>query len=153
MSGRLIAALLCCFCSASGSRALAEGTGFVHYSDIARGIADAERVVLEIANHGRVELACTASLAHWYSADLGTAAPGTALEVILWHDPGTGVLNLLNPWQDRMPVEAIWCSRSREQRRTRARVSLPFEAGPAPARLSRICREAADGAFDCTEAG
>ncbi len=79
----------------------------VHDSDPGRGTAAAVPVVLEIVNHGRVDLACVASLAHWHSANLGTAAPGRTLEVNLLHEARTGVLNLLYSSRDPMPVEAI----------------------------------------------
>ena len=111
----------------------------VRDSDLASGTAGEVRVVLEIANHGRADMACTASLAHWYSADLGTAAPGTTLEVVLWHEPRTGVLNLLNTARDRMPVVAIWCRCACVRGGTPERVALPLKAGLSP----HACAESA----------
>lgn len=116
------------------------------YSGIVRGTEGAERVMLEIANAGTSEITCSASLAHWYSAELGAAMPGAAVWVVLWHDPHTGAINLLNATRDRMPVEAIWCRGAGDGR---TRIALPFEAGAAPSRLRRTCRDDPDGGLDC----
>jgi hypothetical protein len=63
--------------------------------------------------------------------------------VTLWHDPETGELSLLNATEDRMPVERIACGT--EGAPHAAPLSLPFRAGPAPARLARRCAAGADG--------
>lgn len=126
--------------------ATAQGAGgYEPYSGIIRGTEGAQPVTLRIRNDGAADLACTAALAHWYSQALGRAAPGAALDVALWHDPQTGVLNLLNAQGDRMPVEAVWCRPAGTGRAARGRVGLPLAAGPAPARIARACAPAEGG--------
>jgi len=140
-----------CFCSGSGPRALADGKEYVPHSGIAKGTKGAERVVLEIANQTTGDMFCTASLAHWYSVELGTTPPGGTVETALWQEPETGALNLLNVSGHRMPIEAIWCRLADAAREARSRIPLPYRAGATPARLFRICRDAPDGLFGCTE--
>lgn len=124
--------------------------GYEPYGAIIRGTDGAHPVVLHIRNAGASDLACTAALAHWYSEKLGRAAPGAAIEAVLWHDPETGVINLLNAETDRMPVEALWCGTPGGGATGRARLSLPLASGPAPARLVFACApQAADGHVAC----
>ena len=47
-------------------------------------------------NEGPVPIACGASLAHWYSLDLGEAGPGETVAATLWFDPSNGETFLLN---------------------------------------------------------
>lgn len=149
---RLGAVLLGLLCSLAGAMALAEGNVYVPYSGIIKGTEDAERVRLSVSNGTGDAMACTATLAHWYSEYLGQAAPGTSLEVTLWHDPETGVTNLMNATDDRMPIEAIWCGAAGNLTATRGRVALPFAAGPAPAQITWNCKASSDGRFACEEA-
>ena len=105
------------------------------YSGIERGTDGVVAVPLRVLNTTQGPLVCAAALAHWYSAPLGTVAPGATLEVTLWHDPADGSLALLNRIEDRMPVERIAC---RAETGEAAPLPLPFRAGPAPAALERI---------------
>jgi len=98
-------------------------------------------------------MACTAVLAHWYSEILGEIHPFDVLTVTLWHDPETGVANLLNATKDRMPIEAIWCGNADNMSDSRSRLSLPFTIGPAPVQLLRICSQATDSQIICSAPG
>ena len=130
----------------------AEGKIYEPYSGIIKGSDGADPVLLSVANGTGGTMACTAALAHWYSEDLGKVGAGATLDVTLWHDPDTGVINLLNQTDDRMPVEAIWCGAAGDLTATRARITLPIAAGPLPAQLVRDCARGSDGRFACVEA-
>ena len=74
-----------------------------------RGTAGLVEVPFAAANQGPGDMVCSAALAHWYSLDLGRAAPGGRVEASLWYDPKDGTMALLNGSKDRMPVQALWC--------------------------------------------
>lgn len=114
---------------------------YVPYSGIVEGTEGADPVRLSLTNGTGQIMVCSAALAHWYSQELGEAAPGVSLGVTLWHDPQTGVLNLMNATDSRMPIEAIWCAAAGDVSATRTRITLPFSEGSAPAEISAICRE------------
>lgn len=126
--------------------------GYEPYGGIIRGTEGADPVALQIRNDGSTDLRCTAALAHWYSETLGVAGSGRALDIVLWHDPATGVINLLNAQADRMPLEAIWCDSPAATETARGRVALPFSVGPTPARLLRSCAPE-QGKIVCTSQG
>ncbi|TNB48866.1 hypothetical protein FF124_07025 [Martelella lutilitoris] len=129
------------------------------YSGIVHGTEGAEPVEISIANETDTSLDCRAALAHWYSDELGRIAPGDRLTVTLWHDGETGVLNLMNATDDRMPVEAIWCASDA----ARARLDLPMTAGPmktgpmtagkAAASLHFSCKSGDEAGLSCATAG
>ncbi|WP_163025745.1 hypothetical protein [Chachezhania antarctica] len=121
--------------------------GYVPYSGIVRGTEGVTPVELVIENAGPGPILCQASLAHWYSDDLGEAPAAGVLSVTLWHDPETGSLVLLNAHRDRMPVEAVTCRAPDATRWTR--LALPFAAGEGPARIVRRCATGADAALVC----
>lgn len=150
---RLKAVLFGLLCSLAGAMALAEGNVYMPYSGIIKGTEGADPMQLSVSNDTSGAMACTAALAHWYSEELGQAGPGASLDVTLWHDPETGVINLLNATDDRMPVEAIWCGSAGKLTATRVRITLPIAAGPAPAQVTRSCKTSPDGRFACVEAG
>lgn len=129
--------------------ALAESGTYVPYSGIIHGTEGADPVELSIVNGTGVSLDCEAALAHWYSDELGHIAPGEELRLTLWHDPETGVLNLMNTTNDRMPVEALWCSTNA----ARVRLDLPIAAGKMEATLRFYCRAGGDGELSCEAAG
>lgn len=94
-------------------------------------------------------MACTVSLAHWYSENLGEIGPHETLPATLWHDPKTGVINLLNATNDRMPIEAIWCGIAENMSETRSRLQLPFAVGPAADQLLRVCTQGTEAPLAC----
>ncbi len=115
------------------------------YSGIIHGTEGATEVTLTVENALDATLTCEASLAHWYSQSLDQVAPGGALQVSLWHDPETGVLNLMNATDDRMPVEAIWCGAAPNFSATRGRLSLPIQKDALPfTGISYVCTMAGD---------
>jgi hypothetical protein len=155
--GRLttVLAMIRQFCAAvvvgaTGQVAIAESAPYVPYSGIIRGTEGAVAVALTLRNGTSGDIRCQAALAHWYSVDLVGIAAGGSLGVALWHDPATGRLDLLNPLQDRMPVEAIWCGKTGHVHDTRARVALPFLIGTSPTALDRVCSEGVGGRLACT---
>lgn len=129
--------------------AVAESGGYVPYSGIIRGTQGAEPVEISIANETGTAIDCLAALAHWYSDELGRIAPQDALTLTLWRDTTTGVLNLMNETDDRMPLEALWCSAGD----ARTRIDLPITAGKIDATLRYSCRSAGDAGLSCEAAG
>jgi len=117
----------------------------VPYSGIIHGTDGADPVEVSVMNETGGALECRAALAHWYSDDLGRIAPGAELTVTLWHDTETGVLNLMNATDDRMPVEALWCSTDA----ARTRLNLPLAAGKMEATLRFSCRASGDAELNC----
>ena len=121
------------------------------YSGIQRGTEGVDPVRVTISVTGEAPVACSASLAHWYSQDLGSIGPDATLVVTLWHDPITGETSLLNASEDRMPVEAIWCGVADRFRDTRTRLPLAFEAGKTAPQLGYVCSPAPAGRMSCVE--
>lgn len=81
-------------------------------------------------NAAESEISCSVSLAHWYSAELGRAAPGARISVSFWRDPKSGALYLLNETGDRMAVQMTWCGFAGRSWETRSVVTLA-EGKPA----------------------
>ncbi|WP_180898253.1 hypothetical protein [Martelella soudanensis] len=100
---------------------------------------------ISVTNETGSSLDCRAALAHWYSDELGRIEPGDRLMLTLWHDDKTGVLNLMNATDDRMPVEAIWCASDS----ARARLDLPMTAGKEAATLRFSCRTGDGSGLNC----
>lgn len=129
--------------------AQAESGEYVPYSGIIHGTDGADPVEVRIANATGGTVECEAALAHWYSDDLGQIAPGDELTLTLWHDRETGVLNLMNATDDRMPVEAVWCSNET----ARSRLTLPIASGKAEATLRYSCHPGGEAGLSCEAAG
>ncbi|MBO6598777.1 MAG: hypothetical protein JJ924_01050 [Roseitalea sp.] len=124
----------------------AAGSGtYVPYSGIVRGTEGADPVEVSVANETGAPIDCQASLAHWYSDELGRIAPGGELTLTLWHDRQTGALNLLNTIGDRMPVEAVWCASGT----ARTRLKLPMAAGGSQAAFHFACHARDDQGLRC----
>ncbi len=122
---------------------------YIPYGDIERGTEGVTEVTLSVENNAASVVRCSASLAHWYSMDLGDVGPGATLKVSLWHNPATGSLDLLNAARDRMPIEAIWCGHRQLAGRTRTRVHLPHSMGEATGGLSYTCAAVQTGGLKC----
>ena len=150
-SGRLVVALIGFFHPFAVTFALADEHVYIPYSGIISGTAGAEPVELFVTNDTSDTMACTVALAHWYSKNLGEVPPSGTLTVTLWHDPETGVINLLNTTRNRMPIEAIWCGNAVKMSNTRSRLALPFVIGPAPERFERACAQGAETQIVCSE--
>ena len=82
------------------------------------------QVPVTITNSGTAPIACTAQLAHWYSTELGTAAPGARLRIALWLEGASGTYVMLNGAHENMPVEALWCGIKGRAYETRATIQL-----------------------------
>ncbi len=129
--------------------AQAESGEYVPYSGIIHGTDGADPVEISISNATGGSLKCEVALAHWYSDDLGQIAPGDELTLTLWHDRETGVLNLMNATDDRMPVEAVWCSNDA----ARTRLNLPIASGEAEATLRYSCHAGEANGLNCDATG
>jgi hypothetical protein len=151
LGNRLAAIVLGLIVICAATVSAADREIYVPYSGIVTGTDGADAVQLRIRNNGDDDITCLASLAHWYSEKLGRAAPGSSLETELWHDANTGVLNLLNATQNRMPIEAIWCGSAAAHHATRARINLPHLAGNVPSEIIRNCAVRPDGRLTCDE--
>lgn len=88
------------------------------------GIEGLDPVPLTISNTGREALSCNADFAHWYSAAIATAAPGTSARVELWFDPKTGTYTILNDKRENLPVERLWCGLAGHAYATRVQIAL-----------------------------
>ena len=97
----------------------------------ARGSAGLSPLAVSLRNAGREPISCGASVAHWYSVELGGAATGEAVTIPLWRDPANGAVFTLNPSEDRLPIERLWCGLSGRSWATRFEIPLPRRPGPA----------------------
>lgn len=108
------------------------------------GSAGLVAVPLTVANAGAEAIGCRAAIAHWFSAEVGTAPPGGTVEATLWVDPATGAVFLINAAGDPMPVESLWCGVAGATWRTRSLVPLPRQAAAGDA-VALTCRGSAGG--------
>ena len=111
---------------------------------VVRGTEGLVAVPFTAENFGSGALVCSAALAHWYSLDLGRAAPGGRIEGTLWYDRQDGNLFLLNAVQDRMPVQALWCGSAGQAWTTGASVPLERRIGAVPKPIHLACRAEAE---------
>jgi hypothetical protein len=99
---------------------------------------------VEVKNRSGHPIACAAQLAHWFSADLGVAAPGGALRIGFESDPATGTVFIRNVGGERMPVEAAWCGVEGRAWETRYQLDLAKAGGRA-----LTCEVVAEGQLSC----
>lgn len=97
----------------------------------ARGSAGLSPLTVSVRNTGSEPIDCGAAVAHWFSVELGTAAAGAAVTIPLWRDPATGAVFTLNPSQDRLPIERLWCGLAGRSWATRSEITLPRKPGTA----------------------
>jgi hypothetical protein len=107
--------------------------------DLRRDVAEPTAVAFSASNATEAPIACTAELAHWFSADLGEALPGDAVRATLWFDAQTGEIFLRNAAGDRMPVQALWCGLASARFATRSVIRLSRQAGVTPPPISIVC--------------
>ncbi|QIG50245.1 hypothetical protein G5V57_22470 [Nordella sp. HKS 07] len=91
---------------------------------VERGSAGLIETPFVARNTATREISCSVSLAHWYSAELGRAAPGARIAVSFWRDPASGALYLLNEAGDRMAVQMTWCGFAGNSWESRSVVTL-----------------------------
>ena len=112
---------------------------------VVRGTQGLVAVPFSAENLGSGALVCSAALAHWYSLDLGRAAPGGRIEGTLWYDRADGNLFLINGAQDRMPIQALWCGSAGQAWTTGTRVTLDRKIGQVPKPIRLACAPGSGG--------
>ncbi len=136
LAGMIVAASMALTASAAENAPVARGTG---------GLLE---VPFRADNEGTADLECKAALAHWYSFDLGRAAPGASLSAMFWYDPKDGNVFLLNDLKDHMPVQMLWCGTGPEVWTHRSVIRLERKAGNTPPPIHVTCRVEA-GRLEC----
>ncbi|NPD16363.1 hypothetical protein HOY34_14280 [Xinfangfangia sp. D13-10-4-6] len=98
---------------------------------------------IRVANSSDSTLECGASLAHWFSKDLGRIAPQQAphheLTIRFGYDLASGTVYERNETGDEMPVLQLWCGLAGQAWATRSDIPLPRVAGKAPAAQGYDC--------------
>ena len=107
------------------------------------GFAAGEAVQFSVTNTGAEALECAASIAHWFSEELGEIAPGATLEFSFGYDLPSGTIFRLNERDDEMAVQRIWCGNSGAAWETRAELPMQREAGAAAGAVVLNCAAAA----------
>jgi hypothetical protein len=99
------------------------------------GTAGLVPVPVTVGNNSNEAITCTAEYAHWYSSEVGAAAPGSKMQIALWFETATGAYVMLNERQENLPVESLWCGIAGRAYVTRGLLPLHRIAGaPASAR-------------------
>ncbi|MBN9673900.1 hypothetical protein [Roseibium aggregatum] len=125
------------------------GSGIaVSSEDLGHGSDGLTEVPLDIANAGEEAMACKVSLAHWFSEEVGRAAPGEQVFGALWSDSDSGTVYYLNGSGDRMPVERFWCGPAGRTWKNRFEISLDRKAGKMVEPIQLKCSETKTG-FSC----
>ncbi|QRM53269.1 hypothetical protein [Sinorhizobium sp. BG8] len=96
-----------------------------------------------VENTGETTLACSAAIAHWFSADLGEIAPGANLSFSLGIDVDSGTVFQMNAVGNKMAVQRVWCGHKGDDWRTREEIPLERRAGVVPEAVHLRC--AAEG--------
>ncbi|WP_421851012.1 hypothetical protein [Oricola sp.] len=94
---------------------------------------------ITVKNSGRDALDCNASIAHWFSEDIGRIAPGESLSFSFGYALESGTIFRLNDVGDEMAVERIWCGKAGEDWATRAEIAIDRRAGKLPGPVSLSC--------------
>ncbi|MGX5668278.1 hypothetical protein ACWKW9_20155 [Rhizobium daejeonense] len=92
----------------------------------------AQMLDVAVENTGKTALSCRAAIAHWFSADLGEAAPGAKISFSFGVDVASGNVFQQNSVGDKMAVQRVWCGRKGDDWRTREEIPLERRAGVAP---------------------
>ncbi len=102
----------------------------LHQINVRTGTEGLSLVSLALTNAGGEAIACSADIAHWYSVELATAAPGAKMRIELWFDPETGTYFVLNDKRENLPVERLWCGFAGRAYVTRSQIVLERTALP-----------------------
>ena len=117
---------------------------------VERGVEGLVALPFRVTNRTDKPLRCAAAIAHWYSAEIGAVAPGQRLEAQLWSKPASGEVFLLNPRQDRMPIQSLWCGYAGADVSTRQVIALQRRAGVEEPAVDLTCRPGtATGMLEC----
>jgi hypothetical protein len=128
---------LAAFCSAFVAAGV--GTAPALAGEIRRAAAGAIAVPFVATNAGAERIACSVTIAHWFSIELGGADPGERVTAALWSDPASGEIFSLNASGDRLPIENLWCGLAGRSWETRSAVPLERRAGVAPNPIVLTC--------------
>ncbi|EWY39108.1 hypothetical protein N825_08880 [Skermanella stibiiresistens SB22] len=104
--------------------------------------------LVEVRNRSARTITCVAQVAHWFSTELGSAAPDGQVRADLRSDPVTGTVFILNDSGDRLPVEAAWCGFAGAAWETRSPLALERRRGEPAADIKVSC-DADDGRLRC----
>jgi hypothetical protein len=115
----------------------------------APAMAGAQTLDIAVTNTGSETLVCRAAIAHWFSADLGEAAPGATLAFAFGVDVATGGVFQLNDRGDHMAVQRIWCGRKGADWPSRAEIPMDRRAGKVPAPIALNCAADPGGTTAC----
>lgn len=118
----------------------------LRYIEVRTGTTGLLAVPLTIINGSQVPLSCNADLAHWYSVELASVAPGESATLALWRDPQSGTVSALNGKDENMPIERLWCGFAGRAYATRAQIVLD---AAAPAHRVTCTAPAATGPMTC----
>lgn len=105
--------------------------------------ADMQAVPLTIMNAGSEPVNCQAEIAHWFSAELASIAPGRDASLDIWRDSASGGHATRNAHGEFLPVERAWCGIEGRAYVTRWQITL----GPAMPR--RLACAATGDRLDC----
>lgn len=113
---------------------------------------DPEERVFEVENASSARIACRATIAHWFAADLGDAAPGGTVTFTAGIG-ADGTVVLTNARGERMPVETAFCGRLGHAWETRSQLDLrALSRGVPPGDAARaVCTDGADGRLACRQ--
>ena len=103
----------------------------LHQIEVRTGTEGLSPVSLALTNAAGEAIACSADIAHWYSVELATAAPGAEIRIELWFDAETGTYSVLNDKRENLPVERLWCGFAGRAYATRSQIVLERTALPA----------------------
>lgn len=121
---------------------------------IERGTHGLVALPFHVANQADRPVVCATAIAHWYSAEIGSVAPGGELAARLWSKPATGEVFLLNAQQDRMPIQSLWCGFAGADVSTRSDIGLARRAGVAEPAIDLVCKVGSGARpLDCRRRG
>lgn len=116
---------------------------------VERGTEGLDPVPFRIGNRTDTALACGASIAHWYSTEIGQAPPGGTVTATFWSDRANGTVFILNEHEDRMPVLAVWCGEAGADVTTGHQIRLQRRAGSVEPAIALVCTWENAKPLDC----
>jgi hypothetical protein len=116
---------------------------------VERGTEGLDPVPFRIENRTDAGLACGASIAHWYSTEIGQAPPRGTVTTTFWSDRASGTVFVLNEHEDRMPVLAVWCGEAGADVTTGHPIRLQRRAGSAEPAIALVCTRENAKPLDC----
>jgi hypothetical protein len=108
--------------------------------------ADDRALHLGLANTGAVPLHCRLMFGHWVEQDLGSLAPGSAIDLAISQAGKDGALYILRAdGQRRMMIETIICGRDGDWMASYGQVDFAPARSARPARIAASCAMPATG--------